>query len=131
MNITSTSPIRVLLVDDKNFFRDILRKGLSFHPNIHTMGECCDGDEVADFLGTTLVDVILMDIVMDRMDGIAATKLVAELFPQIKIIGLSMYVDSFYERWMLESGAAFFLSKSTDLNIIVKTIEEVVNPSLS
>ena len=71
----SRSPIRVLLVDDDPLVRAGLAMMLGGAPDLEIVGEAADGDEVAAAVARTRPDVVLMDIRMPRVDGLAATEL--------------------------------------------------------
>jgi len=112
--------IRVLLVDDNILIRDSFIELLKTIPFLNVIGECSDGSEVHDFISRYQVDVIFMDIIMNKMDGFEATEIVKQHFPLIKVIALSPTNTGKALLKMKESGADGFVSKfdSTEEDII-------------
>ena len=88
-----TSAIRVLLVDDHAMVRQGLRCALEVYPNIEVVGEASDGDQAVECVAKVQPTVVVMDIVMPKMDGIAATRLIKTQYPQIAVVGLTCTID--------------------------------------
>lgn len=119
--------IKVLLVDDSAIIRKSIKTILDNQPEIQVIGECKDGKEVIPFLQHIKPDIILMDYRMPIVNGIEATKLVIELFPEIKIIGFSCDDDSTTKEAFFKSGAVEFLSKyETDNETLVFKITNLL-----
>lgn len=115
--------IKVLLVDDTAFVRKSIKLALDNQPEIQVVGECKDGTEVIPFLRHLKPDVILMDYRMPILNGIETTKLVKDLFPEIKVIGFSCNDDIIIKEAFFENGAVGFLSKyETDHEVLVLKI---------
>src|SRR5512137_3095782 len=106
--------IKIIIADDHVIFRKGLFTILNEINNIKVVGEAANGNELLDLLKKTAADVILMDIRMPKMDGIEATKKVRALYPEIKIIALTMYEEISYFNKMSEVGADGFLLKKTN-----------------
>lgn len=127
------SPIRVLIVDDD----PLVRAGLSFMlggaPDLEIVGEAADGDEVAAAVARTRPDVVLMDIRMPRVDGLAATELLRRRGDSPQIIVLTTFHADEYVLRALRAGASGFLLKDTPPPQIVDAIRRVVagEPMLS
>lgn len=85
--------IKVLIADNQELIRESLKIVLSAYPDLEVIGAVGDGTEVLDCLSTTKPDVILMDIRMPKMDGVLATKVIKEKFPNIKVIILTTFDD--------------------------------------
>jgi DNA-binding NarL/FixJ family response regulator len=119
--------IKVIIADDHVIFRKGLFTILNEINNIKVVGEAANGNELLELLKKTEVDVILMDIKMPKMDGIEATKRVRALYPQIKIIALTMYEEISYFNKMSEVGAAGFLLKKTNQDELEKAILTVLD----
>ena len=117
--------IRLLLVDD----HPVVRKGLGFflaaYPNLEIAGEASDGDEALRKARELLPDIILMDIEMPQMDGLAVTELLREELPQIKVLILSMYSSADYILRIVQSSARGCLFKDTSPKELVQAIETV------
>ncbi|MGB5058040.1 MAG: response regulator transcription factor, partial [Candidatus Promineifilaceae bacterium] len=78
--------IRVLLVDDQALFREGLHTLLSVWPDLEVVGEAGNGQEALDAAARLKPDVVLMDLRMPVLDGVAATRRLLEKMPQVKII---------------------------------------------
>jgi DNA-binding NarL/FixJ family response regulator len=98
--------IRVLLVDDHLMVRQTLRKLLKPFPNIEIIGEAADGDEAVAEVGTLRPTVVVMDINMQKMDGVTAARLINTQYPDIAIVGLSADPKD-YNVYAMERAGAF------------------------
>jgi DNA-binding NarL/FixJ family response regulator len=120
-----TIPIRVLIVDDDALVRSGLTMMLSGTPQIEVVGEASDGRGVLAAVDLHHPDVILMDIRMPRLDGIAATRLVrAQPHPPAVIVLTTFDADELVLR-ALQAGAAGFLLKDSPPADIVRAIDSV------
>lgn len=81
--------IRILIVDDHAMFRKVVRSILKPYPNIEVVGEASDGDEAVVSVGQLKPAVVLMDINMQKMDGVTAARLIKVQYPEVAILGLS------------------------------------------
>lgn len=117
--------ISVLIVDDHKILRDGIAAIFKKNSDIKIIGECKDGDEVLDFLKNHKVDVILMDIMMPKMNGIDCTKLVKSDFPEIKVLGMTMHNESSYIQAMMETGANGYILKNSSGEEMQKAIIKV------
>ena len=114
------------LVDDHKLFRNGLRLLLvNSYPNIE-ITEANDGNEYLQSLATHLPDVTLMDISMPIIDGIEATRRATELYPDIRIIALSMFGDEAYYYKMIDAGVKGFLLKNSEIAEVREAIESVM-----
>jgi DNA-binding NarL/FixJ family response regulator len=101
--------IRVLLADDDQLIRAGLRALLSADPKIEVVGEASDG-ELAVYLARRVEpDVVLMDIRMPRLDGIAATRRIAAGQPEVRMVVLTTFALDEYVYDALRAGASGFL----------------------
>ena len=117
--------IKVLLVDDHKIVRDGIAALLNGEKNIKLVGECTDGSEVMGFLSNHSTDVILMDIMMEKLNGIDTSRLVLEKYPEIRILTLSMNQDYDYIQEMLKIGAAGYILKNTGAEELLHAIKVV------
>lgn len=119
--------IKILLVDDHKVIRDGIKLMLRTVPEFNIVAEAENGLEAVEYVGKNAknIDVILMDISMPIMDGIEATKLIKEKFPELKIIALTMHLEESYIKNMLISGASGYLLKENDKSIITNAINLV------
>lgn len=129
--------IKVLIADDQELIRESLKIVLSAYPDLEVVGAVSDGTEVLDCLSTTKSDVILMDIRMPKMDGVLATKVIKEKFPNIKVIILTTFDDDDFIYSALKYGASGYLLKGTSMNELhdaVVTVNEgraMLNPDIA
>jgi CheY-like chemotaxis protein len=110
--IRSMEKIRILLVDDHPAMRDGLARLLDLEIDFEVVGQASDGQDAVKLAGTLSPDVILMDLSMPRMNGIDATRVIHEQYPDIRIIGLSLYQEEERAQAMLDSGAVLYLTKT-------------------
>ncbi len=120
------SQIKVAIADDHKIFRKGVILSLRTYPNIKFVQEAENGDELLAGLAESLPDVVLMDLRMPHKDGIETTKLVSKLYPNIKVLVLTMYEDERFVSHLMENGANGYLLKSADPSEIKKAIMEVV-----
>jgi DNA-binding NarL/FixJ family response regulator len=103
--------LRVLVVDDQGLVRAGFRSILEREEDLEVVGEAADGLEALDLLSRTPVDVVLMDVRMPRLDGIATTRLVVQRHPEVKVVVLTTYDLDEYLLEALRAGASGFLLK--------------------
>ena len=112
---TREDQVAVLIVDDHPLFRAGIRDRVqSGDDSIVVVGEAESGQEACDLIQNLRPAVVLMDIAMPGMNGIEATRMIHELFPEVDVIILSVYDDSQYVRAALEAGASGYLLKTVD-----------------
>ncbi|NJM17625.1 MAG: response regulator transcription factor [Richelia sp. RM2_1_2] len=117
--------ITVLLVDDQHLIRQGLKTLLELEPDLEVVGEAANGKEAVEFVETLQPNVILMDIRMPLMDGVAATREIKEKFPQIKILVLTTFDDDEYIKAALQNGAMGYLLKDTPSEELAVAIRAV------
>jgi DNA-binding NarL/FixJ family response regulator len=129
----SDRPIRVVLVDDDPLVRAGLGLMLGGAPQLEIVGEAGDGAEGLEVIDTVRPDVVLMDIRMPRMDGLAATQRLSERADPPKVIVLTTFDADEYVVRALTHGAAGFLLKDTSPPAVIEAIEKVAagEPMLS
>lgn len=118
-------PIRLVAADDHEIFLDGLALMLSRQEDIVLAGQAADGRELLEVAAREQPDVILTDIKMPRMDGIAATRELMRINPAFRIIALSMFDEEDQIVEMLEAGAKGYLLKNADKQEILAAIEQV------
>jgi DNA-binding NarL/FixJ family response regulator len=129
----SDRPIRVVLVDDDPLVRAGLGLMLGGAPQLEVVGEAGDGAEGLEVIDRVHPDVVLMDIRMPRMDGLAAAQRLAERNAPPKVIVLTTFDADEYVVRALAHGATGFLLKDTSPPAIIEAIEKVAagEPMLS
>lgn len=110
--------IRYIIADDHTVFRQGLRLVLSDDPVLVLQSEAANGNELLERLRFEQPDVILLDLKMPGMDGIEATKIIRDKYPQVKILILTMHDDEQLILHMLEAGANGYLVKNSDADEI-------------
>jgi len=118
-------PIRLLLVDDHPIVRRGMRMCLSQHSRIQIIGEAGDGREALSKAHELNPHVILMDIDMPQMNGLAVTDLLRREKPGIKVLILSMYSNTDYVMRIIQCGARGFVLKEASPSELVQAIESV------
>jgi DNA-binding NarL/FixJ family response regulator len=127
------TPVRVLIVDDDALVRAGLSMILGGVPEVTVVGEAADGAEVESAVGALRPDVVLMDIRMPRMDGLAATERLRALGDGPEVIVLTTFDADEYVLRALRAGASGFLLKDTPPADIVRAVRQVAagDPMLS
>ena len=117
--------IKVLIVDDIQETRDHLSKLLSFEADMDVVGVAASGAEAVERAVELMPDVVLMDINMPGMDGIAATELLATTCPTASVVMMSVQGEADYLRRSMLAGAREFLVKpfsSDELNSSIRQV---------
>ncbi|MFI6273706.1 response regulator [Streptomyces sp. NPDC050988] len=117
--------VRVVLADDQPLVRAALRMVIAEAPGLEVVGEAGTGAEAVELAGTERPDVVVMDIRMPGMDGIEATRLIAEGSGGAQVIMLTTFDDDDYLYGALRAGAAGFLVKDMALDDILDSIRVV------
>ena len=105
--------IRILLVDDQNIVREGLSSLLQTQPDLEIVGEAENGKVAVELSIALQPDVVLMDIRMPIMDGVAATRLLSKQAPKVKILVLTTFDDDEYIAQSIACGAQGYLLKDT------------------
>jgi DNA-binding NarL/FixJ family response regulator len=134
--LTESKPVRVLLVDDQPLLRTGFRMVLGGETDLDVVGEAGDGAEAVDLARRLLPDVVLMDIRMPRMDGVAATRAIVAARLPVRVLILTTFDLDEYVVGALRAGASGFLAKDVpaeDLITAIRTVaagEAVVAPRI-
>lgn len=114
--------IRVLLVDDQSIIRDGLKALLELEPDLQIVGTAENGQVAVQQVAALQPDVVLMDIRMPVMDGVAATRAIMEQFPQTKILMLTTFDEGADITAALQQGAIGYLLKDTPSEELARSI---------
>lgn len=125
-NRNAVNPIKVLLADDHQLFREGLKRILNMEEDLEVIGECGDGIQVLEFCNHQVPDVVLMDINMPIENGVVATERMRDIFPNVKIIILSIHDDESYVFETLRKGAWGYLLKDMEAESLINAIRSVV-----
>jgi len=118
-------PIKVAIADDHVLFRAGVKSALSVHKDIKMIAEADNGMQLLTVLKHIQPDVILLDIQMPIMDGINTLPEIKKLYPDIKVIMLTMHNDHSMISKLMELGANSYLTKNSDSEIIYQAIKTV------
>jgi two-component system, NarL family, response regulator LiaR len=114
--------IRILVVDDHAVVREGLRAFLELQDGVEVIGEAEDGEEALQKATDLLPDVILMDLVMPRVDGLAAMRALRESLPRARVIVLTSFLDDDKLLPALRAGAAGYLLKNAQPQEVVRAV---------
>lgn len=129
--------IRVLVVDDHAIVREGLRAFLELQDGIEVAGEAVDGHEAITMAESLRPDVVLLDLVMPRLDGLAAMRLLRERLPGARVIVLTSFLDEDKILPALRAGAAGYLLKNAAPQELARAIraahagEAVLDPAVA
>ncbi len=130
-------PVRVLLADDHNLVRAGFRALFQSIEGIEVIAEAANGREALQLIATQQPDVVLMDIAMSGLNGLEATARVAQEFPHVHVVMLSMHANEEYVLQALRSGAMGYLLKDasvTELELAINAVmrgETYLSPAVS
>jgi len=132
-----TAPVRVLLADDQALFREALAALLSVRTDIEVVGVAADGDEVLRRAEEFHPDVVLMDLRMPVLDGVAATKRLRVAQPAVRVLVLTTFDDDEEVFAALRAGAIGYLLKDVSADRLAEAVlasargESVLQPSVA
>jgi NarL family two-component system response regulator LiaR len=117
-----TTPTRVAIVDDHAMVRSGLAAFLSVSEDFELVGEAESGQQALRLCAETQPDVVLMDLIMPGMDGVATTRAIRERFPQIRVIALTSFPEDRLVQDVLEAGALSYLLKNVGADDLARAI---------
>lgn len=120
--MTLSQPIRVMLVDDHTMVRRGLATFLKVYDDLELVGEAVDGEAAVQLCARILPDVILMDMVMPNMNGVAATNLIRQQFPTVQVIALTSFKEGKLVQDALQAGAIGYLLKDISAEKLAQAI---------
>lgn len=119
------SPIRIVLADDHQLIRESWKMLLENNPRFRVIADCSNGKDAIECARLHQPDIMLVDINMQPMNGFEVIREVSALFPEIRLIGMSVNNQPRYATRMMELGARGYLTKSSPLDEIHHCILEV------
>jgi Response regulator containing a CheY-like receiver domain and an HTH DNA-binding domain len=119
--------ITIAIADDEALFRKGMKLILNEYEDCQIVMEAANGEELLDQLSSTesLPDILLLDLKMPKMDGIAAAREIRQKYPSLKFIVLSTHFSRAFILNMIELGAASYLPKNSEPDEVAKTIRGV------
>ena len=121
----NTSRIRIFLADDHPVIRQGLASLLSGHSDLDVVGETGDSTDIVSRVSALTPDVVLLDVRMPGLDGIAVTRRLKHACPKTRVIILTTYSDDEYVMGALQAGAYAYLLKSASREVLTNSIRAV------
>ncbi|WP_260286779.1 response regulator [Peribacillus aracenensis] len=115
----------IVIIDDHQLFREGVKRILDFESSFDVVAEGDDGSEAMDLVETHKPDVVIMDINMPTMNGVEATKMLVNRYPETKVIILSIHDDENYVQHALKTGAQGYLLKEMDADALIDAVRVV------
>lgn len=121
----ATKPIRVMIVDDQFIVRSGLATFVSIQPDMALVGEAQDGEEAVRLAAMLAPDVILMDLMMPKLNGVEAARAILQQLPAVKILALTSYKEKELVQGILRAGATGYLLKDVTADELAEAIRNV------
>ena len=120
--------IKIIIVEDNLINRKLLKLLFKSLPEVKVVGEAYNGVELLKLLPLfSSIDLIIMDIEMPNMNGIEATEEIKKLYPKLKVLCNSFYVDAYHIQKMIEAGACGYIRKDSSLDSYKEAIYTTIN----
>lgn len=123
--MSANYPVRVIIADDQAIVRSGLGAFVMAYEGLQLVGEARDGEEAIELCELLKPDVVLMDLKMPRMDGIAATRAIRQRWPSIQVLVLTSFRDKEKVEGALEAGATGYLLKDLSASDLAEAIMQV------
>ncbi|HBY62202.1 MAG TPA: DNA-binding response regulator [Solibacterales bacterium] len=123
--MTTLKKTRILLADDHAVVRGGFRMLLAAQPDLEVVGEASNGREAVELAASLQPDVIVMDVTMPELNGIEATRRIAQDAPRVRVLALSMHKDAVYVREILRAGARGYLLKDSEESALIEAVRAV------
>ena len=117
------SSYNIVLADDHAMFREGIRKIIERIKDVHISGEVNDGLELLDLLKESSPDLVILDISMPNLRGLEAIREIKKLYPQVKVLILTMYRKKEFIRQAIMDGADGFLLKEDPGGVLIKAVQ--------
>jgi NarL family two-component system response regulator LiaR len=122
MPMNEQDAIRVMVVDDHTMVRTGLATFLEVSDDLDLVGQATNGQEAVELCEQCLPDVILMDLVMPEMDGVTATRIIRERWPQVQVIALTSFQEQELVHDALQAGAISYLLKNVSMDDLSEAV---------
>lgn len=124
--MSPATPIRIALVDDHVLVRDGVKSLLSAMPHFQVVGQAESGAQALQMVASVELDILLVDVGLQDMNGLELTRRLRALYPGIKILMLSMYDNQEYVRTSINAGALGYVLKNAPSTELIAAIEAIV-----
>jgi DNA-binding NarL/FixJ family response regulator len=124
-NLKSGNVIKVTIADDHILFRYGVKSSISSYKDIQMVAEAENGIQLLSILNCIQTDIVLLDIKMPIMDGLATLQEIKKLYPKLKVIMLSMHNDYTFISHVMKFGANGYLTKDSGIEKIYQAVKEV------
>jgi DNA-binding NarL/FixJ family response regulator len=127
--VTSAGGHRVLVVDDAEDLRMLLRMRIERREDLTVVGEAADGARAVELATELQPDLVMLDLAMPRMDGLEALPLIREAVPGVRVVVLSGFNQVTMADKALEAGADRYVVKGAPLSELFDVVDSVLAPS--
>ncbi len=124
---TRCKSVRLVVVDDHSLAREGLRDMLADEPDIEVVGEATNGREAIELCSRVRPDLVLMDVRMPKMDGLAATREIKQSYPRTAVLMVTLYENPDYLLEALKAGAAGYILKDAAQQEVVAAVGQVLS----
>ena len=119
--------ITIAIAEDHQALIDGIQSYLEYEDDIKIVGHANDGEALLEIVSKKAPKLVLCDIRMPKIDGIAATRLITKQYPETKVVAFTMFDQEDAIRQMLDAGAVGYILKNSSLNIVLEAIRTVAN----
>lgn len=127
MSHENTLPLRVAIADDSVAVRERLAVVISQIPGAIVVGAAKDGREALEQVRTLRPDVLVLDLHMPRLSGLAVLKALGQVKSNTVVIVLTIETEPVYRKKLLQAGADYFLSKATQIGELERVLQELIS----
>ena len=120
--MSDSNRIRIVIVDDHAMVRRGLAAFLKAFDDLELLGEAANGQEAVELVAAVQPDVVLMDLIMDPMDGAAATRAIRQNHPSVQVIALTSFREDLLVQKALQAGAISYLLKNVSADELAVAI---------
>jgi DNA-binding NarL/FixJ family response regulator len=128
--MTQNPRIKIVIVDDHTLFREGIKRILSLEEDIEIIGEALDGDDVIAMLGRCNPDVMLLDVKMERINGLQILPQIVEQFPRLKVVILTAQISPSESVKAIRDGARGIILKHAASEFLIKGVRKVFEGEL-
>ncbi len=126
MENKAATPARLLVVDDHDLMRETTQLMLEGQPDLEVVGEAVNGRQALELCRQLRPDLVLMDVRMPEMDGLAATRAIKEELPEISVLLVTAHESDDYRREGASAGAAGYILKDAPRQQLLETVREAL-----